>query len=266
MPRDEERALALACRWLENAGGATAGTVEQIDRLFGLWACAAGLSFGRRYVARFQKRARALAPFEWFREIGDPLYALTVYRAMRSLGMEHASLRDLNEGYCQILREDKLARSSLGMIADVLRANGGDPGRAERRPLCMPEVSTLVTGGRAVAIEFSRDILMSSRDGLRTAGNEAASVLPNVAFSYARDWDLSCTCAVLRGCAYLGCAQEPAARWATQWLLDQQRPEGGFGVPLYVANPQRIQSSLLDGTIDAVWTIAELNSTGFLRG
>jgi hypothetical protein len=237
---------------------------EQVDRLFGIWACTSGLDYSRRQVARLRKQARPLAQFEWFRYGSDPLFALAVYRAMISIGLQHASLSDLNAGYCSILRDDETAASSLGMIVDLLHANGGDPCRLQRS-LCLPDLPAFVTGGRTEVIKVSRDIMMASSCGTREiCAAELAPALPGIAFSYARDWDIGCTCAVLRACAYLGCGREPAARWAIDWLLDQQRSDGRFDVAIPPSDSKTRDSSSLDATIDAVWAIAELNHPGFL--
>ncbi len=256
----ENKALAAACDWLGGLSPATLSLEEQVDRLFGIWACTSGLDYSRRQVARFRKQASCTPQFEWFRYGSDPLFALAVYRAMISVGLQHASLWDLNAGYCSILRDDEAAASSVGMIVDLLRANGGDAGESEHRSLRLPDLPAFVTGGRAEVIKASRDIMMASSCGTREiCAAKVAPALPGIAFSYARDWDIGCTCAVLRACAYLGCRHEPAARWAVAWLLDQQRPDGRFEVDSTTGD-----SSSLDPTIDAVWALAELNHPGFL--
>jgi hypothetical protein len=261
----EKRALAAACDWLVGFSQATSSVEEQVDRLFGIWACTSGLNCSRRQLARFRKQARRLPQFEWFRFGSDPLFVLAVYRAMISIGLRHASLSDLNVGYCSVLRDDETAASSLGVIVDLLRANGGDPCWPEHRSLCLPDLPAFVTGGRAEAIKVSRDIMMASSCGTREiCAAKVVPALPGIAFSYARDWDIGCTCAVLRACAYLGCGGEPAARWATDWLLDQQQSDGRFDIAMPPADSKAGDSSSLDATIDVVWAIAELNHPGFL--
>jgi hypothetical protein len=263
-------ALAKAGKWLAGlAPEAEPGLDAQIERLFGIWACAAGMAGSHRQMTVLSRHARKLAQFDWFRYQGDPVPALAVYRAMKSTGLDHASLSALNAGYCTILRDEGTAvASKVGLVCDLLRRNGGDPVQAGERQSCFPGLGALVTAGRGEVIEVCRNVMMATSCGLLPlGGTELPVILPALAFSYARDWDIECSCALLRACAYLHTCDAPACRWARDWLLDQQQSDGRFGLMSQPGETEEGGWSLSAGpTVTAVWALAELNHTGFILG
>ena len=92
---------------------------------------------------------RKLEPFDWFRYHGDPVPALAVCRATKSIGLDHASLSALNAGYCAILHDEGTAvTSKLGMVCDLLRRNGGDTAQVGERESAFPGLAALVTASR----------------------------------------------------------------------------------------------------------------------
>jgi hypothetical protein len=211
-------------------------------------------------VAALHRLAHKLE-FDWFEYQGDPVPALAVYRALQSTGVNHGSLCALNDGYCAILRDESPAVvATLGMVCDLLRRNGGDAPSIGERQQRFPDPVALVTAGRGDVIAVCRTIMMATSCGLRSLGpSELQAILPALAFSYARDWDLECSCALLRACAHLHISDLPACGWTRDWLLDQQQADGRFGFVTKASEPESIAS-----TVDAVWTIAELSHPGFL--
>ena len=99
--------------------------------------------------------------------------------------------------------------------------------------------------------------------------HDAAQLLPRLAFSYARDWDIEVACSVLRACVYLNCEREPACQWTLEWLLDQQQADGRFG--LLQAEAKKCGWSAedwcphFDRTVHALWALSELTGKGGLR-
>jgi hypothetical protein len=93
-------------------------------------------------------------------------------------------------------------------------------------------------------------------------------VLPMLCVSYARSFDIQMVCRLLRSCAYLGIAGAIQCTWAREWLLHQQQQDGRFGLLEMEASRagQRLDASDLYFvyTVEAVWTIAELNSRGVI--
>lgn len=264
----ERRALAKAGKWLAGLVHAAEPSLEaQIERLFGMWACVAGSGSSRSQMTALQRHIRKLGQFDWFRYQSDPVPALAVYRAMKSAGLDHASLNALNGGYCAILRDEGTAvASKLGMVCDLLRRNGGDPVEVGERQSCFPDLAALVTASRGEVIEMCRIVMMATSCGLLPFGaTELPAILPALAFSYARDWDIECSCALLRACAYLHISDAPACRWTRDWLLDQQQSDGRFGLVTQLSETEEATwSSSAGPTVSAVWGIAELNHTGFI--
>lgn len=264
----DRRALASAGKWLAGLVQAVEPSLEtQIECLFGMWACVAGSTRSRRQMAELHRHARKLGQFDWFQYQGDPVPALAVYHAMKSTGLDHASLSALNAGYCAILRDEQTAVvSKLGMVCDLLRRNGGDAAQVGDRQSCFQGVAAMVTASRAEVIEVCRTVMMATSCGLRPLGaTELPMILPTLAFSYARDWDIECSCALLRACAYLHISDAPACRWTRDWLLDQQQSDGRFGLVTQPSETEEAGWSLSVGpTVSAVWAITELNHTGFI--
>jgi hypothetical protein len=264
----DRRALANAGKWLSRLVQAAEPSLEaQIERLFGMWACAAGPARSGRTMTVLHRHARKLGQFDWFRYQSDPVPALAVYRAMKSTGLDHDSLSALNAGYCAILRDEgTVVASKLGMVCDLLRLNGGDPAQVGERQSCLPGLAALVTASRSEVIEVCRIVMMATSCGLLPPGtSELPVMLPALALSYARDWDIECSCALLRACAYLHISDAPACLWTRDWLLDQQQSDGRFGFVTQPGETEEADWSLSIGpTVSAVWAIAELNHTGFI--
>ena len=264
----DRRALTNAGKWLAGLAQVAEPSLEaQIERLFSMWACVAGSGSSRRQMTALNRHARRLGQFDWFRYQGDPVPALAVYGAMKSTGLDHASLSALNAGYSAILRDEGNAvASKLGMVCDLLRRNGGEPAQVGERQSCLPGLAALVTASRGDVMEVCRIVMMATSCGLLPLGvTELPAILPALALSYARDWDIECSCALLRACAYLHISDAPACRWAWDWLLDQQQTDGRFGLVTQPSETEEAGWSFSVGpTVSAVWAIAELNHTGFI--
>jgi len=186
----DRQALANAGKWLAGLVQEAEPSLEaQIERLFGIWACVAGSASSHRQMITLHRHARKLGQFDWFRYQGDPVPALAVYRAMKSAGLDHASLSALNAGYCAILRDEETAvGSKCGMVCDLLRLNGGDAAQVGERQSCLQGLAALVTASRGEVIEVCRIVMMATSCGvLPLAATELPVILPALGFSYARD-------------------------------------------------------------------------------
>jgi hypothetical protein len=87
-----------------------------------------------------------------------------------------------------------------------------------------------------------------------------AKMFGGVALSYARIGDLVLVAALVRAAGQLGLS-DPWLQEATWYLLEQQRPDGGFGLfaaELAVGDQSVEESDLtLKATVEVLWALAE---------
>lgn len=234
--RREQRAISKARRWLIRLSVPEDDIERQVLRLFGL---AATRTPSRALVAC----GRKMAPFDWFRYTGDPVPAMVAHRALEACGSTHPSLAELETGYRSLMAEQ-----SMPLLRDLL----GTPGA--NADLRLPSLPSLVTAPREEVLEICRLITMMTSCGSREMEeSESARVLPALAMSYARDWDLETCAALVRAGAYLRVADCPEMRWSAGWLMDQQQTDGRFGL---LESPD--WQSFFDLTIHAVWALSTL--------
>jgi len=255
MPGREEKAIAKACRWLLVVPIAPQDLDRHVLRLF-------ALAVSRASPAQLQRCARLLPEFTWFQYHGDPVAALIGERALKSVGHVHSGLAALKEGYRSLLTGEA---QSLPLLCRLLEMETSFAG--ELNP---PSAFALVTAPRERVLEFCRDVTMATCGGTESiAIHEAAQLLPRLAFSYARDWDIEVASSVMRACVYLNCEREPACQWTLEWLLDQQQADGRFG--LLQAEAKKCGWSAedwcphFDRTVHALWTLSELTGKSGLR-
>jgi hypothetical protein len=177
------------------------------------------------------------------------------HRALSQAGFVHPSLEELRQGYRSIL----LASSEPGLplLCDLLEVPGGNTAGLD-----LPELSELVPAPLPQILEACRSITMLTSCGARTLPpHESAGVLPLLAFSYARDWNLEACCALFRACAYLRMSDRQECRWSLDWLQDQQQPDGRFGLLRAEANrcgwDPADWRTYFDPTVHAVWALSE---------
>lgn len=238
----------------------------QFQRLFALWASSLG-----RADTSLGSYGRLLPQFPWFEYKGDPLPAVAAHRALLLAGFRHSSLAALNDGYGRLLSQEGTSDSEL--IHDLVLLNVGNLPLVESPPKMplIPALAEFVTSDRAAAIEVCRRITVSTSCGTRhLEPGEISVVLPFMCFSYAKQWDIEMTCILLRTCTYLGLSNSQACEWAREWILDQQQEDGRFG--LFAPEAYRGGWNPADwhlywgATVNAIWTIAELNQPGFMLG
>jgi hypothetical protein len=249
------KALAKAGRWLQSLPITADDAEHQILRLFAL--AMAGAS-----PARLRACGRKLARFEWFKHTGDPVAALLAHHALADLGCGHASLAELAAGYRPLLSDTPDATPLLCDLAGLPVAS--------TPAIALPEARELVTAPREQIMELCRLITMTTSAGLRRIElGGRADLLPALAFSYARDWDLELACSLLRASAYLGLSARSECLWTTQWLLDQQNEDGSFGLlraeAAHCGHDTADWPSYFERTVHAVWALGDTGHGPGLR-
>jgi hypothetical protein len=244
------KSLAQACRWLALLPIAGDDTEAQILRLFALATAGAA-------PARLRPCADQLAPFTWYQYPGDPLAAIVAHRALTAAGSPHAALAELASGYRAILLETP---QQDPLLSDLLELPV-----AARAKIALPGTAELVGAEREDILEICRRVTMATSAGARAADVAGpAGLLPLLAFSYARDWDLQAACALLRASVYFGLSDEPACRFTLQWILDQQNEDGSFGLLRAEAARSRQPADdwrrRFDRTVHAVWALKEVHA------
>ena len=255
----ERKALRRARRWLAGLEMCGMALEVRIERLFGLGCCTAAINDIPTLLGR---HIRKLEQFPWFRYRGDPVCGLALLRMLENRNFPHASLRAFRDGCSEIVKsERKGSKREFALIGDLLGLHDVTLSEFSDEVLCLPEeLAGWVVAGRGNLMEACRMVTVASSCGLRKVdAGDLPLILPHLGFSYARDWDLECTCAVLRACAYLKVSCMPSVRSAMDWLLDQQQSNGQFGLTDSTDLLRHVHA-----TVNAVWTIAELNEPGFL--
>ncbi|HDR4480976.1 hypothetical protein PDN50_23195 [Bacillus cereus] len=87
-----------------------------------------------------------------------------------------------------------------------------------------------------------------------------AQFLSGIALSYAREGDLSVVSSIVKACAYLNLKGEWISD-ATNFLLEQQQPEGYFGLfarEFVISHEEQKLNIILPLTVEVLWALAEL--------
>jgi len=247
MTGHRSKALARVCRWLYRLPIPPEDTEQQILRLF-------ALALAGAPATRLRACGCKLAPFEWFKHTGDPLAALLVHRALAAAGSVHASLAELETGYRSLLTDSPEPAPLLCDLMDLPVAAG--------QAIALPPASALVAAEREQVIEICRLITMTTSAGRRQIEiSGPADLLPALAFSYARDWDLQVSCALVRASAYLGFFGRFDCLWTTQWILDQQNEDGSFGLlqaeVAHCGHDTADWRTYFERTVHAVWALVD---------
>ena len=170
------------------------------------------------------------------------------------------------DGLSPLTRESKALRR-LGLLCckRILSGRGlrGSGGSAQLR---LPTTTEFVTGGRGKTLAVCRSISLASIRARRMDPNRQAAwseTFGSVALSYARAGDPSTTAALLRASAQLGLKHQWLVE-AERFLLDQQTPEGCFG--LFARELQMIDSDeppwmpYLEFSVEVLWALAEVTA------
>jgi hypothetical protein len=203
--------------------------------------------------ARMRVSGRELGPFIWYQYTGDPVPAIVAQLALKAAGFKHASLTELESGYRSVLSS---SAETTPLLCNLLSVPfGTQPG------IQLPPISDLVNSSRERILELCRLVLLATSAGSISVNAEGAAFLPPLALSYARDWDLQTSCALVRCCAYLNVLQAPECRWTLDWLLDQQMEDGRFGL-LRAEAAQRGGDvddwrGYFERTVHAVWALVD---------
>jgi hypothetical protein len=243
----ERHALKKACAWLVRLPIAGDDSENHVLRLFALGLAKAG-------PARLRAFGRKLDPFIWYQYKGDPVPAMTARLALKSAGFPHASLDDLRLGYRSLL---STSAEATPLLCRLLSIPFTAPSAVE-----LPSVTAMVSFSREEMLETCRGVLLATAAGAIPVETDGAGFLPALALSYARDWDLQTSSALLRCCAYLGVLDAPECRWTVDWLLDQQMADGRFGLLRAEAAHRGANvddwRGYFERTIYAMWALADL--------
>ena len=261
---------AASRRWLAGVEIPADDIEGQLLRCLGCWAAdvVTGVPAGQP-GDRPLRRLLDLPPFAAADYRGDPVLALAMHAGLHRRGLAHASLDALAGTYARAVGSTPGHTPGLDLVRALLHSAGLPvPAPADRDRA--PDWRLPAVDDRPGLLDLCRVAAVSSIWGSRPVrAGGAVDLLPQLALSWAMDWDLAAVCALLRTCAYLGLSDRPGCRWAVQWLLDQHSDDR-FGLILrecqLAGTDPAADSSYLAGTVDALWTLAELRQPGFLLG
>ena len=265
----ETRALVKACGWLAGLTIDSKDSERHVQRLFAICAGQAvheSLVFRRRQAV--VRCAGKLPAFDWFDYPGDPFIAAAAHVLLLRSGIHVVSLAELSDGLAGVLRDSASVPQSP-LLCDLLAVPECPGTGMALDNISFPCVDSLVSGGRDVVLEACRVLMHRSACGTREVqAADFRQVLPLLCITYARTFDIATVCALLRACAYLCVAETRQCRWAREWLLHQQQPDGRFGLLYPEARrggwDAEAWETYFIATIEAVWTLAELLKPGFL--
>jgi hypothetical protein len=170
------------------------------------------------------------------------------------------------EGLAPFTREGKALRSLGLLFCKRLRSRGGLRGRSGSALLRLPTVRVFVTLGREKTLELCRSISLASIPARRLEAKKQetwSEVFGAVALSYARVGDPSTTAGLLRASAQLGLKHVWLVE-AERFLLDQQTPEGCFGLfareLALVGSQDAPWMAHLNLSVEVLWALAEVTA------
>jgi hypothetical protein len=247
---------------------------EHLQLILGLTAAesllAASGAGGNRLL---HQAAAGLARFGLQDFAGDPVPALAAHAVLAGQGVRIPALAALAGHFTEALSDGarRPLPAALALPRALLRQAGSAvPDVVFRKP-AWPSAYRVVASRRSQLLTFCHNLGCRTAWGLhRMRAGQLDAVLPYLAVSYARDWDIDMVCMLLRACAYLGVAGHAGTGWAVQWLLDQQQPNGAFGLLApearlvgYAGAEWRLY---FQPTVIAVWALAETRAPGFFWG
>jgi len=264
-------AMAKARGWLRELPLNGEGPVFHLLRLFALTVIDGEAGPDLDHDAALPRLGEAIPDFDPRGVSLDPVLVLVTYRALRARGFEHPSLKSLVHSYGSALSSDSAdVDDELALVARLCRLCGvdaPDPGATAARALQSP--AGLMAGDRAETLETCRLMLMISACGTRRMDlGDVPSLLPGLSLSYAMEWDMEAATTLLRACAYAGVANEACSQWAWEWVLDQQREDGRFGLlapeTVKMGRDPADWRAYLGPTVSAAWCLAEMKRPGLL--
>jgi hypothetical protein len=191
----------------------------------------------------------------------DPILLLTVCAAAHGFGLRDASLQAKAQAFGETLaRWPAPVASDLALATSLLRACGIAAPDTQAPEVALPSLPELVAADRASMLN------VSAWGRMPVDQAHPLTHLPALAASWAREWDLELTCALLRACCYLKLSSEPAFAWSLEWLLDQQQDDGRFGLLAPEARSLGRHPDdwrmYFEPTTNAIWTLAEFCRPG----
>lgn len=267
--RSEVTAARKGCEWLVTIPPDQLNAERHIQRLFAVTGFAAAHPGAFRVAdMNLRRLAGALPGFAWHLCPGDPFFAVAAGRLLARRSIRLEIFDELRRGLCTVLFGDEQNAAATSLWADLLlkRVNGWVPSIP---PSSLPELGTILDCDRESLIETCRVLMHASSCGtVSVAAAHLAGILPMLCVSYARSFDIQMVCRLLRTCAYVGITGAIQCTWAREWLLHQQHPDGRFGLLEVEASRAGRSLDALDlyfvCTVEAIWTIAELTSPGFI--
>jgi hypothetical protein len=170
------------------------------------------------------------------------------------------------EGLSPLTRETKALRSLGLLCCKRLRSGDGLSGKGGSALLRLPSIAIFVTMGRERTHALCRSISLASIRARRMKAKKQgfwSEIFGSVALSYARMGDPATTAALLRASARLGLKHVWLLE-AKRFLLDQQTPEGCFG--LFARELALIESdhtpwmAHLSLSVEILWALAEVKA------
>lgn len=141
-----------------------------------------------------------------------------------------------------------------------------DSGRATTtgsKSVRLPKPATFIGMSRSKILALARAISLSNPKAWRMEDVDRrlwAQVFGGIALSYARVGDLSAVAVLVRAAAHLGLS-DPWLTEAETYMLDQQRPDGCFGLIMpelaLLQNDILVSDLLLRLTVEVLWALAE---------
>lgn len=155
----------------------------------------------------------------------------------------------------------------LGLLCCKHLASGvGLGGRGRSTVLRLPAVGVFVTLGRDRTLALCRSISLASLRARQMGAKKRktwSEMFGSVALSYARVGDPSTTAVLLRASAQLGLTH-PWLVEAERYLLDQQTPEGSFGLfareLTLVGSHEPLWMAHLNLSVEVLWALAEVTA------
>lgn len=168
------------------------------------------------------------------------------------------------EGLSAATREAKALRSLGLLCCKRLRSGLGLRGRGGSGPMQLPSLAVFVTMDRQKTQALCRSISLASLRARRMGAKKQETwgeMFGSVALSYARAGDPSTAAVLLRASAQLA-LKDPWLDEAARYLLDQQTPEGCFG--LFARELALVESNdtpwmaHLNLSVEILWALAEV--------
>ncbi|PFO89835.1 hypothetical protein [Bacillus cereus] len=266
------KAVLKAQNWLIRLDINPQDTVRQLQRLLGIWATQViNGQLENQVLFNLNQIVEKIAPFDYQTYSGDPILAVEVHKFLQEQEIIHPCLFDLSLEYAKVLQDFDPLPNELNLLYNLLQHSGFKVKLQKQKSslYTWPTIGELVNMNRQQILKFSRNLSNATTYGRHPIDcGSLTTILPNLAVSYARDWDIEVVSVLLRTCAYLNLNQDISCKWSLEWLLDQQQEDGSFGL----LKPEARRAGLNDEdwqlyflpTVAVLLTLADWQQPGFI--